>query len=134
MRLKFANVFLGPRFAGRYCLFRHSFAPSSRASHNLWCVAAWPPTQFEWAKGAIDTSSQGLVATVQLRHCRLQQDEISTRLARVEADYRVTLWGECEAFRLATEIAEPPRIEERGDPATFRKIIETRNREGLIAE
>ena len=36
------------------------------------------------------------------------------RLAGVEPDDRTILCGECETFRLAIQIPEPPRIEERG--------------------
>ena len=35
------------------------------------------------------------------RNRRLKQDEVSARFARVEPDDRMTLRGECEAFRLA---------------------------------
>ncbi|MFZ1189855.1 MAG: hypothetical protein WAO16_12840, partial [Pseudolabrys sp.] len=70
----------------------------------------------------------------QLRNRWLKQDEVSARLARVEPDDRTTLCGECETFRLAIRIAEPPRIEERGDAATRREIIEPRNRGGLVTE
>src|SRR5271165_4372185 len=65
---------------------------------------------------------------------RLQQEEISARLARVERDDRTTLCGECETFRLAIQIAEPPRIKEPGAAAARRKIVEPRNRERLVTE
>src|SRR5271166_6862232 len=65
---------------------------------------------------------------------RLQQEEISARLARVERDDRTTLGGECETFRLAIQIAEPPRIKEPGAAAARRKIVEPRNRERLVTE
>jgi hypothetical protein len=44
------------------------------------------------------------------------------------------LWGECETFRLATQIAEPPRVKERGGAATRGQIIEPRNRRALVTE
>jgi hypothetical protein len=69
---------------------------------------------------------------VQLRHRRLQQDETSSRLSRVEPNDRLALSGEREAFRLAIQIAEPPRIKERYSAATRGKIIEPRNRGGLV--
>jgi hypothetical protein len=51
---------------------------------------------------------------------------------RVEPDDRTTLRGECATFRLAIQIAEPPRIKECGGAATRREIIEPRNRGGLV--
>jgi hypothetical protein len=69
-----------------------------------------------------------------VRNRRIQQDEISARLARVEPDDRTTLCGQCEAFRLAIQITEPPRIKERSGAATRREIIEPRNRGGLVTE
>src|SRR5262249_2287436 len=68
------------------------------------------------------------------RNRRLQQDEISARLARVEPDDRTPLCGECETFRLAIQVTEPPRIKKRCGAATRRQIIELRNREGLVTE
>src|SRR5262249_46797245 len=59
---------------------------------------------------------------------------ISARLARVESDDCTTLCGECETFRLAIQIAEPPRIKERSGATTRWEIIEPRNREGLVTE
>jgi hypothetical protein len=53
---------------------------------------------------------------------------------RVKPDDRTTLCGECETFRLAIQIAEPPRIKERSGAATSREIIEPRNRGGLVTE
>jgi hypothetical protein len=55
-------------------------------------------------------------------------------LRRSEQDDRTTLCGECETFRLAIQIAEPPRINERSGAATRREIIEPRNRGGFVAE
>jgi hypothetical protein len=46
----------------------------------------------------------------------------------------VTLCGECKTFRLAIQIAEPPRINERCGAATRREIIEPRNCGGLVTE
>jgi hypothetical protein len=73
-------------------------------------------------------------AAVQLRNRRLQQNEISARLPRIEPDDRTTLRRECETFRLAINIAELPRIEERRGPATRRETIEPRNRGGLVTK
>ena len=56
------------------------------------------------------------------------------RLARIEPDDRMTLCGECEPFRLAIQIAEPPRIKERSAAAARREIIEPRNSGGFVAE
>jgi hypothetical protein len=64
----------------------------------------------------------------------LKQHEVSAGLARVEPDDRTTLCGKRETFRLAIQIAEPPRIEERGSAATRRETIEPRNRGGLVTE
>src|SRR5262245_11846265 len=86
------------------------------------------------ATEAIEGSTRALAATLRLCNRRLQQDKISTRLARVEPDDRMTLCGECETFRLAIEIAEPPRIKERSGAASRREIIEPRNRAGLVTE
>jgi hypothetical protein len=69
-----------------------------------------------------------------MRNDRLKQDKVSALLARVEADDRMTLCGECETFRLAVQIAEPPRIEERGSATSRREIIEPRDRGGLVTE
>src|SRR5262245_59263612 len=46
----------------------------------------------------------------------------------------MTLCGECETFRLAVQVAEPPRIKERSRAATRREIIEPRNRGGLVTK
>jgi hypothetical protein len=59
-----------------------------------------------------------LAPAAQLRHRRLQQNEISARLSRVEPNDRLTLRGEGEAFRFAIQIAEPPCIKERCGAAT----------------
>ena len=75
-----------------------------------------------------------LATAAQLRNRRLKQDEISARLARVKPDDRTTLGGECETFRFAIQIAQPPRIKERSGAATRREIIEPRNRGGLVTE
>jgi hypothetical protein len=56
------------------------------------------------------------------------------RLAHVKPDDRTTLCSECETFRLAIQIAETPRIEERSSSATRREIIEPRNRGRLVTE
>jgi hypothetical protein len=55
------------------------------------------------------------------------------RLARIEPNDRTTLGGECETFRLAIHIAEPPRIKERSGAATRREIIDPRYRGRLVA-
>jgi hypothetical protein len=52
----------------------------------------------------------------------------------VEPDDRTTLRGECETFRLAIQIAEPPRIKECSGAATRREVIEPRNPGGLVTE
>ena len=83
---------------------------------------------------AIEGSTQALATATQLGNRGLQQEEISARLARVEPDDRTTLCGECETFRLAIQIAEPPRIKERSGAAARREIIEPRNRGGLVTE
>ena len=44
----------------------------------------------------------------------------------------MTLRGECETFRLAVQIVEPPRIKERSGAATRREITEPSNRGGLV--
>src|SRR5262249_50002542 len=75
-----------------------------------------------------------MLSAAQLRNRRLQQDEISARLARVEPHDRTTLCGECKAFRLAIQTAEPPPIKERSGTTTRREIIEPRNRAGLVTE
>jgi hypothetical protein len=67
--------------------------------------------------------SQVLPAAAQLRNRRLQQNEISTRLSRVDPDDRTTLYGECKTLRLAIHIAKPPHIEERSGTAARREII-----------
>src|SRR5215831_16252660 len=53
-----------------------------------------------------------LATAAQRRNRRVKQDEVSARLARVKPDDRTTQRGECETFRLAIEIAEPPCLEE----------------------
>src|SRR5271166_2322518 len=83
---------------------------------------------------AIEGSTRALVTVTQPGNRGLQQEEISARLARVERDDRTTLCGECETFRLAIQIAEPPRIKEPGAAAAGREIIEPRNRGGLVTE
>jgi len=75
-----------------------------------------------------------LATAAQLRYRRVKQDEVSARLARVKPDDRTTQRGECETFRLAIEIAEPPRLEERSSPPTRRELIEPRNRRRLVTE
>jgi hypothetical protein len=75
-----------------------------------------------------------MATAAELRNRRLQQDEISARLAGVEPDDRATLCGECETFRLAIQIAEPPCIKERSGAAIRREIIEPRNCGGLVTE
>jgi hypothetical protein len=84
--------------------------------------------------GTIEGSIQARPTAARLRNRRLKQDEISARLARVKPDNRATLRGECETFRLAIQIAEPPRIKERSGAAVRREIIEPRNRGGLVTE
>ena len=43
--------------------------------------------------------------------------------------------GEPQAtFRLAIQVAEPPRIKERSGAAPRREVIEPRNRGGLVTE
>jgi hypothetical protein len=69
----------------------------------------------------------------QLRNCR-KQDEVSARLARAKPDNRATQRAECETFRLAIEIAEPARFEERSSPPTRRELTEPRNRGRLVTE
>src|SRR5262249_22647303 len=49
-------------------------------------------------------------------------------------DDRSTQRGECETFRLAIEIAEPPCLEESSSPTTRRELIEPRNRGRLVTE
>ncbi len=75
-----------------------------------------------------------LAMAAQLGNCRLKHDEVSARFARVERDDRTTLCGECETFRLAIQITERPRVEERSGAATRREIIEPRNRGGFVTE
>src|SRR6516164_1758679 len=75
-----------------------------------------------------------LTTAAQLRNCRVKQDEVSARLARVKPDDRTTQRGECETFRLAIEIAEPPCLEEPSSPPTRRELIEPRNRGRLVTE
>ena len=74
----------------------------------------------ENTKRAFDAerSTQALATTTQLSNRGLQQEKISAWLARVERDDRTTLCGERETFRLAIQIAEPPRIEERSGTAS----------------
>jgi hypothetical protein len=68
------------------------------------------------------------LATSSLRNRWFKEYEVSARLARVEPHDRTTLCGKCETFRLAVQVAEPPRIEERSSSATRREIIEPSNR------
>src|SRR5262245_305880 len=75
-----------------------------------------------------------LATAAQLRNRRLKQHEVAACLARVQPDDRTTLGSECETFRLAIQIAEPPRIEERRGAAPRREIIEPRYRGGLVTE
>src|SRR6516164_8089329 len=75
-----------------------------------------------------------LGTAAQRRNRRVKQDEVSARLARVKPDDRTTQRGECETFRLAIEIAEPPCLEERRGPATRWQVIEPRNRRRLVTE
>ena len=75
-----------------------------------------------------------LATAAQLSNGRLKQDEVSARLARVKTDDRTTQRAECETFRLAIEIAEPPRLEEPSSPPTRRELIEPRNRGRIVAE
>jgi hypothetical protein len=49
-------------------------------------------------------------------------------------DDRTTLCGECETFRFAIQIAEPPCIKERNRAAADLKMIEPCNRGGLVTE
>jgi hypothetical protein len=79
-------------------------------------------------------STRALATTTQLGNWRLQQDEISARLARVESNDRTTLPGKCETFRLTIQIAELPRIKEHSVAATRREIIEPRNRAGFVTK
>ena len=53
---------------------------------------------------------------------------------RVEPDDRTTVCGECETFRLAIQIAEPPRIKGAQRCRHLPEIIEPRNRGGLVTE
>src|SRR5262245_16335246 len=69
-----------------------------------------------------------------LRNRRLKQHEVSARLARVQPDDRATLGSECETFRLAVQIAEPPRIDERRGAAASWQIIEPRDCGRLVTE
>ena len=75
-----------------------------------------------------------LATTTQLGNWRLQQDEISARLARVDPHDRTTLCGERETFRLAIQVAEPPGIKERSGAAPRREVIEPRNRGRLVTK
>ena len=74
------------------------------------------------------------MATASLRNRRLKQHEVSARLARVQPDDRATLGSECETFRLAIQIAEPPRIDERRGAAPRREVIEPRDCGRLVTE
>src|SRR5262245_1642330 len=65
---------------------------------------------------------------------RLKQHEVSARLARVQPDDRATLGSECKTFRLAVQIAEPPRIDERRGAAARRQSIKPRDCGRLVAE
>src|SRR6516162_4054933 len=83
--------------------------PGSRAASHvlrLACYLDLDPARGEVRLGSTETWA----TTAQLRNRRLQQDEISALLARVEPNYRATLCSECKTFRLAIKIAEPPRI------------------------
>ena len=75
-----------------------------------------------------------LATAAQLRYRRVKQDEVSARLARVKPDDRTTQRGERETFRLAIQIAEPPRVKEASSPPTRRELIEPRNRGRLVTE
>ena len=75
-----------------------------------------------------------LATAAQRRNRRVKQDEVSARLARVKTDDCTTQRAECETFRLAIEIAEPPRFEEPSSPPTRWQVIEPRNRRRLVAE
>jgi hypothetical protein len=46
----------------------------------------------------------------------------------------MTLCSECKTFGLAVQIVEPPSIKEPSRAATSRKIVEPRNRRGLVTE
>ena len=74
------------------------------------------------------------LASASLRNRRLKQHKVSARLARVQPDDRATLSSECETFRLAVQIAEPPRIEERRGAAARWQIIKPRNCGRLVTE
>src|SRR6516165_9027654 len=70
-----------------------------------------------------------LATAAQLRNRRVKQNKVSPRLARVKPDDRTTQRGECETFRLAIEIAEPPCFEEPSSPppaesSSSRAIVE----------
>ena len=70
-----------------------------------------------------------LATAAQLCNRRVKQDKVSPRLARVKPDDRTTQRGECETFRLAIEIAEPPCFEEPSSPppaesSSSRAIVE----------
>src|SRR6516162_7360533 len=75
-----------------------------------------------------------LATAAQRRNRRVKQDEVSACLARVKPDDRTTQRGECETFRLAIEIAEPPCIKEPSCPPTRWELIEPRNRGRLVTE
>src|SRR6516162_6013059 len=75
-----------------------------------------------------------LATAAQLRYRRVKQDEVSARLARVKPDDRTTQRGECETFRLAIEIVEPPCLEEPSSPPTRWELIEPRNCGRLVTE
>src|SRR5262245_29522883 len=74
------------------------------------------------------------LASAGLRNRRLKQHEVSARLARVQPDDRATLGSECKTFRLAVQIAEPPRIDERSRAAARREIIKPRDCGRLVTE
>ena len=70
-----------------------------------------------------------LATVAQRRNRWVKQNEVSARLARVKPDDRTTQRGECETFRLAIEIAEPPCFEEPSSPppaesSSSRAIVE----------
>ena len=75
-----------------------------------------------------------LATVAQRRNRWVKQNDVSARLARVKPDDRTTQRGECETFRLAIEIAEPPCLEESRSPPTRWQVIEPRNRRRLVAE
>ena len=75
-----------------------------------------------------------LATAAHLRNRRVKQDEVPARLARVKPDDRTTQRTECETFRLAIEIVEPPCLEEPSSPPTRWELIEPRNCGRLVTE